>query len=427
MKTKAVNKDKMKARHMRAFVRMRIDPNKAVLITDEYKGYTGMEKVLPHMVIKHQEWFVDGNIHTNSIESFWALLKRGMFGQFHSVSRRHLQRYVDEFCYRYNRRQCQHFRGVQPNHHQRIGGDPMSVPKATHTGELNIGASTIECAVLEDGTRILTQSSFLRAISQSHKPAGQRIGFERIAPFLASNNLKPFINKELSSSNTKMIFKLPRGGQAVGYKAELLPHVCEVYLKARDAGVLIASQMRTAAACETLMRGLAYVGIIALVDEATKYQEIRDRKILQEILDKYLLADHAKWAKRFPDEFYREIFRLRGWQWQGMRVNRPQVVGHYTNDIVWDRLAPRVREELEQLNPKTEKGTRRVKHHQWLTYDIGHPALQKHLTGVIALMKSVRSSPHKAWTEFQRRLQRVFPKVNTNLELQFPDEDFDDA
>ena len=139
------------------------------------------------------------------------------------------------------------------------------------------------------------------------------------------------------------------------------------------------------------------------------------------------LADHAKWAKRFPDEFYQEIFRLRGWQWQGMRVNRPQVVGHYTNDIVWDRLAPRVREELEQLNPKTEKGTRRVKHHQWLTYDIGHPALQKHLTGVIALMKSVRSSPHKAWTEFQRRLQRVFPKVNTNLELQFPDEDFDDA
>ena len=104
MKAKAVNKDKMKSRHMKAFVRMRIDPNKAVLITDEYKGYTGMEKVLPHMVIKHQEWYVDGDIHTNCIESFWALLKRGMFGQFHSVSRRHLQRYVDEFCYRYNRR-----------------------------------------------------------------------------------------------------------------------------------------------------------------------------------------------------------------------------------------------------------------------------------------------------------------------------------
>ena len=74
------------------------------LITDEYKAYLGMSKVLPHRVIKHAAWYVDGDIHTNTIEGFWALLKRGMFGQFHSVSRRHLQRYVDEFCFRYNLR-----------------------------------------------------------------------------------------------------------------------------------------------------------------------------------------------------------------------------------------------------------------------------------------------------------------------------------
>ena len=292
------------------------------------------------------------------------------------------------------------------------------VPKATHTGELNIGPLTIDCAVLEDGTRVLTQSSFLRAIGQSHKPAGQRIGFEQIAPFLASNNLKPFITKELASSNNKLRFKLPRGGIAVGYRAELLPLVCEVYLQARDAKVLVASQMRTTVACEVLMRGLAHVGIIALVDEATSYQEIRDRNALQEILDKYLLAERAKWAKRFPDEFYKEIFRLRNWPWRGMKVNRPQVVALYTNDIVWDRLAPGVRDELERLNPKTERGTRRVRHHQWLTHDIGHPALQKHLNGVIVLMKSVIQAKG-GWHEFARRLQRVFPKINTNLDLPF--------
>ncbi len=101
---KSVAKDKMKGRHMRAFVRNRVDTSTARLITDEYKGYIGMSKVLPHSVIKHQDWYVDGDIHTNTIEGFWALLKRGMFGQFHSVSRKHLQRYVDEFCYRYNLR-----------------------------------------------------------------------------------------------------------------------------------------------------------------------------------------------------------------------------------------------------------------------------------------------------------------------------------
>ena len=286
--------------------------------------------------------------------------------------------------------------------------------KATHTGQLNIGPTTIECAVLQDGTRVLTQSSFLRAIGQSIKPAGQRIGFEQIAPFLASHNLKQFINKDLSSSNTKIRFQPYRGSRAVGYKAELLPQVCEVYLRARDEGVLIASQMRTAAACDVLMRGLAHVGIIALVDEATSYQEIRDRKALNKILDAFLLAEQAKWAKRFPDDFYKGIFHLRRWPWQGMKVNRPSVVGHYTNDIVWDRLAPGVRNELERINPKTETGSRRAKHHQWLTVDIGHPALQKHLTGVMAIM---RAAPN--WTSFMRMLQRSHPKINTNLDFPF--------
>ncbi len=101
---KAIAKDKMKGRHMRAFVRQKVDTGNAMLITDEYKGYLGMSRVLPHEVIKHQDWYVDGHIHTNTIEGFWALLKRGIFGQFHSVSKKHLQRYVDEFCYRYNLR-----------------------------------------------------------------------------------------------------------------------------------------------------------------------------------------------------------------------------------------------------------------------------------------------------------------------------------
>jgi len=291
----------------------------------------------------------------------------------------------------------------------------MSIPKATHTGELQIGAATIECAVLEDGTRVLTQSSFLRAIGQSVRPAGQRIGFEETPPFLASNNLKPFIDKELADSKNKIRFRpFRRGGLAVGYEAKLLPKVCEVYLTARDAGALLTSQQRTVAACEVLMRGLAHVGIVALVDEATNYQEIRDRKALQEILDKYLLAHQAKWAKRFPDEFYQEIFRLRGWQWQGMKVNRPQIVGHYTKDIVWERLAPGVLQELERLNPKTESGQRRSKHHQYLTPDIGHPALQHHLAGVMALMRaSVK------WEHFMRSLQRAYPRINTTIELPF--------
>lgn len=101
---KATRKGKLKSRHLKAFVREWVDISTGELITDEYRGYMGMSRVLPHSVIKHQDWYVDGDLHTNTIEGFWALLKRGMFGQFHSASKKHLQRYVDEFCYRYNNR-----------------------------------------------------------------------------------------------------------------------------------------------------------------------------------------------------------------------------------------------------------------------------------------------------------------------------------
>jgi P63C domain len=76
-------------------------------------------------------------------------------------------------------------------------------------------------------------------------------------------------------------------------------------------------------------------------------------------------------AKKFPDEFYQEMFRLKGWPWQGMSINRPQVVGYYTRDIVYARLAPGIVEELERRNPKDDKGERRGRHHQLLTDDIG--------------------------------------------------------
>ena len=104
---KVTDKEHMKGKHMRSFVRKRVDTTKGQLITDEYKGYIGMSSVLPHAVIKHKESYANGDIHTNTIEGFWALLKRGVFGQFHHVSRKHLQHYVDEFCYRYSLRKAE--------------------------------------------------------------------------------------------------------------------------------------------------------------------------------------------------------------------------------------------------------------------------------------------------------------------------------
>ncbi len=298
---------------------------------------------------------------------------------------------------------------------------PLKILAGAPDRPLIIGDIEIQCYVLEiEGRvcRVLHQTGLLRALDLSHGGSYSR-GGDRLAKFTSQGRLKPFLTNELMMrTDTPIKFKPPGTKVAHGYEATVLAEICEAVLSARSAGVLQRQQQHVADRCELLMRGFARVGIIALVDEATGYQELRDRYALNKILDKYLLEERAKWAKRFPDEFYREIFRLRDWEWRGMKVNRPQVVGIYTNDIIWDRLAPGVREELERLNPKTEKGSRRTKHHQWLTFDIGHPALQKHINIVIALMKSVVQAKG-GWDEFRRRLQRVIPKVNTNLDLPY--------
>ena len=91
--------------------------------------------------------------------------------------------------------------------------------------------------------------------------------------------------------------------------------ICETYLDARDAGVLLANQQNAARAAEIIIRGLARVGIIALVDAATGYEEVRAREELQLILEKYVTAEFRKWLKTFPDEFFEQVYRLQGWEY----------------------------------------------------------------------------------------------------------------
>jgi transposase-like protein len=101
---KHIDKSKLTSKSLAKFVRDNIEFSDAVLITDEFKGYIRVKSFMKHEVINHQVCYVDGEIHTNTIESFWGLLKRGIVGQYHRVTLRHLNQYITEFCYRYNGR-----------------------------------------------------------------------------------------------------------------------------------------------------------------------------------------------------------------------------------------------------------------------------------------------------------------------------------
>lgn len=283
----------------------------------------------------------------------------------------------------------------------------VSLPMSTHNGVLHIGNREIPCSVLDNGTRVLTQVGFMQAIGRSPNPKGGQITSapDGLPPFLAADTIKPFVTEDLRRATVPVIYRTAQGNKAYGYEANLLPMVCEVYLAARDAGKTTSQQAHIVKACDILMRGLAHTGIIALVDEATGFQDTRPRDALAKILEAFIAHELRKWVRTFPPEFYKELFRLRGLPYPPTTVKRPGFIGHLTNDLVYSRLAPGVLDELKQKNPRKESGHRSARHHQWLTEDIGHPRLLQHLASVIALMKA-----SDRWDQFKTLLDKALPK-----------------
>ena len=297
--------------------------------------------------------------------------------------------------------------------HGTIAKQPLKVIAGEPDSPLVIGDIEIPCYVLEDETRVLSQRGFLSGIGRSEsRPARPSSGGEHFPDFLAAKNLAPFINADLAAASTPIRFQFPGGGTtAFGYRATLLPQVCSVYLAARAAGALVPSQRHVAERAEVLVRALATVGIIGLVDEATGFERIREERALAKILEAFLDEELHPWTKTFDFGFYEQIYRLKGWGTIN-GVQHPQVVGRYTNDLVYERIAPGVLAELRERNPIMPQGWRKNKHHQWFTPEFGHPKLLQHIEGVTALMRAAGS-----WESFKRALDRAYPKTGSQFSM----------
>lgn len=285
---------------------------------------------------------------------------------------------------------------------------------------MQIGAAEIDCYVLEDETRVLSQRGMFKGLGVArggprNENEPSNTGAE-IPRFASQNWLKPFINSDLGVAlKSPILFQPPTGHVGYGYPAEILVDVCDAILEAHHRGATGKPQGKIVDNASALMRGFAKLGIIGLVDEVTGYQEMRAKNALAEILDSFLSDYRQKWAKTFPDEFYKQIYRLKDWTWDGS-ARRPGVVGGWTNNFVYDRLAPSLTEELRQLNPTNAKGERLSKHHQWFNPEYGHPLLKEHISGVIALMRA-----SSTWGGFKRSLDRAYPRYGDTIEMPLDD------
>ncbi len=104
---KSAENQRLTAAYFRQFIEECVDIDESVLITDEYPAYGKMHRLLPHLVINHGKSYAEGYVHTNTIESFWGLLKRGYYGQYHHYSKKYLSNYLGQFAYKWNNRKAE--------------------------------------------------------------------------------------------------------------------------------------------------------------------------------------------------------------------------------------------------------------------------------------------------------------------------------
>lgn len=278
----------------------------------------------------------------------------------------------------------------------------MAKREILYEGILDLAGIDIPCYVLDDGTRILSGRKMQEALKIVDVEEGKQTAGTRLNRYLEQKTLEPFIYKGREPDHFKPIICY-RGTQKInGYEATLLADLCDAFLEARKHISLSPRQTIIAEQCEVLIRAFAKVGITALVDEATGYQYEREKDELQQILRKYISEELLPWQKRFPDIFYKELFRLNGWDYTVKGIQkRPGVVGTWTNKLVYEQLPQGVLDELRNNVPKSETGNPTARFHQLLTDDIGSPHLTAQINQIVTLFQ-LSDNMKEMWNNFQK-------------------------
>lgn len=281
---------------------------------------------------------------------------------------------------------------------------------------LKLGELEIPCYVLDDGTRVFSGRGIQKAIGYESKSGQWMSSFSKLnglSSFICAGN--PSVSDKLSSP---IPFKRNSAGGSQsttnGYEVTILVDICSAIIDANRAGTFNDSLIVRNA--DIIIRAVAKVGIIALVDEATGYnkEKARAKDELQKFLDKFLSEEAARWIKVFDDSFFEDLYKMHNWTWT-QTSKRPGIVGRWINDIVYERIAPLVLSELDKKNPKNENGNRSKKHHQYLSREIGLPKLKQHLEAVHAI---ARISGYD-WLSFMRNMDKAYPKQYQQLDIDF--------
>lgn len=283
-----------------------------------------------------------------------------------------------------------------------------------YEGTLDLGGFTLPCYVLEDGTRVLSGRGMQEALKMVDVEDGKQTAGTRLTRYLDQKSLKPFIFKDKPMDHFSPMVCYMGEKKINGYEATILIDICDGFLEARKHIQLSPRQSIIADQCEILVRSFAKVGLIALIDEATGYQNEREHFELQKILSAYISDEILKWQLTFTDDFYRQIYRLWGLPFIPKYIkNKPSFIGTLTRKYIYEELPDGVVERIKEKIGKTEKGNWKYKWHQSLTPEIGREHLKKQIIEVTTLMSISRTKE-----QFESLFQQKYNKV-VQLEIEF--------
>lgn len=276
---------------------------------------------------------------------------------------------------------------------------------------LQLGEIKIPCYVLEDGTRVFSGRGIQRALG-STATSGSWLN-----KFVNESPLTPYLETGvLDQLNNPITFQRPSAGGSqsgtYGYEVTILIDICDSILEAKKTGAEIPANIIENA--EIIIRSVAKVGIIALVDEVTGYQYKRENDELQKILAKYISAELLPWQKKFPDIYYKELFRLNGWDFTVNGIKkRPGIIGTWTKRLIYEQLPSGILNELEKNVPRSDAGNKTARLHQLLTEDIGNPHLTAQINQIVTLFQLSDNMQHM-WDQFNKL------KIRQSGQLELP-------
>lgn len=284
---------------------------------------------------------------------------------------------------------------------------------ATHQGEMNINGIIIPCAVLENRERVISIRGIATALGTKGggaywKQKRERPEEEMLPEFISAKNIESYARAKLPELLAGTVsYKSLSGQEAEGIRAEIIPDICDIWVKALSEGKLTEKQMKTARQAHILLSAFAKLGITALVDEATGFQKEKDE--YQKLVERYIATELQPWIKTFGDDYYYQLYRLKGWDWNRFfvdRKNHPWAVANITNRIVYEKLPDGVLGALQELNPANDKGIRQHRHFQLLSPDEGKIHLLKHLGAIVNIMERYEDGE---WEKALHEIDTRFP------------------